>query len=44
VYAKHGFEGLQKSEEYSSETVLSWTKPFARFDAFFEGEDPDDRE
>jgi len=45
VYCKHGFEGLKKSEDtYASASVLESVKPFARFDAFFEGTDPDDRQ
>ena len=43
VYAVHGFSGLAKSEAYHEVSVLD-TAPFARFDAFFEGEDPEDRE
>jgi hypothetical protein len=43
IYAKAGFEGLARSEGYSASSVLD-TLPFARFDAFFEGTDPDDRQ
>jgi len=43
VYAKHGWAGLKASEAFAETSSLD-TAPFARFDAFFEGADPDDRQ
>mmetsp|Transcript_34089 Transcript_34089/g.43981 ORF Transcript_34089/g.43981 Transcript_34089/m.43981 type:complete len:548 (-) Transcript_34089:168-1811(-) len=43
IFATHGFEGLEKSESFGEYSILD-TRPFARFDAFFDGSDPDDRE
>ncbi len=43
VYDSHGFDGLVKSEAYQAQSVLE-SRPGEVFDAFFEGEDPEDRE
>jgi len=43
IYSKHGWAGLKASESFAEISSLD-TPPFARFDAFFEGTDPDDRQ
>ena len=43
IYERAGFEGLAASEAFQAASALE-VGPFARFDKFFEGEDPGDRE
>jgi len=43
IYRDHGFVGLVKSEAYAEDDVFD-LDPFAVYDSFFAGDDPEDRE
>ena len=43
IYRDHGYEGLVKSEAHAENDVFD-LEPFAVYESFFAGEDPEDRE